>query len=104
VIETTTSLLNGTAALSTAMADVTLPAGAGTMAAILRTDPFDPGSGEPSQQMAATSSSSTALERMRITLDGEPVTAIERAQALGSSTRSVEYVTASGRRSVRSLP
>jgi hypothetical protein len=96
VIETTTTLLAGTAAESTATVDVTLPAGAGTIAAILRTDPFQP-------QQSSLKAAAPALEKMRLTLDGEPVESIERVHQAGVDGTRIDYVTASGNRASRWL-
>ncbi len=89
VIEASTGPLAGTNALSTATANITMPAGVGTMAAILSTAPLV-------RMGTKREVAGLDLPRMKLTIDGEEVTTVERISILGAPDE-VRYVTASGR-------
>lgn len=101
IIEMDTGPLTGTNALSTAFADINMPAGVGTMAAILRTA-VSPGA------VASVRNADTAAERalanMKITIDGEPITEIETVATAGLNGREVVYRTESGKTAAYAAP
>jgi hypothetical protein len=94
VIEATTTPLSGTNEMSTATASITMPAGSGTMTAVLTTPISSRGNG--AIQIADGAEG-------RILIDGEPAVSVERETVLGGAT-TVTYVTESGKRWSASEP
>ena len=88
IIEATTAALAGTNALSTAVANVNLAGGVGTMAAIMQTPPFVP---------APIVSAPSFMDNMQLTIDGETVTKIETVSVAGADGTEIVYLTDTGK-------
>jgi hypothetical protein len=75
--------------------------GVGTMAALLTTAPFAPA---PVPKTAADANMKAILDKMELTIDGDPVTAIETVAQPGVQDLEVVYVTAAGNRASFPMP
>ncbi|MEQ8819938.1 MAG: hypothetical protein RLY93_06805 [Sumerlaeia bacterium] len=90
IIEADTAPLAGSNALSTAVAQITMDAGNGTMIAVLSTPVSTKGAVQVANHYSENDS--------RILIDGEVATRIERESILGGPGDRVTYITDSGRK------
>lgn len=102
IIEALTGPLNGTNSLSTAFADISLPAGVGTVAAVLETPAAPPRAVASSGPTIGAASG--ALANMRVMIDGDPVSSMETVSVLGSPGSQIVYKTRSGKSAAYSTP